>query len=273
MGGHGTVPGEIFAFSEAETMARRLIELGIPADIIVTETKATNSALNIQYTDKLMQAEKYHFNNILISGSPAALLRQMRTFEKQSKYKWAMLVTAPPHFTQIQQEYYFTSLNAYINFFYALREIASFLDYTVNTGYMSSRCVSNPKQMQAAIEIMIKYYNLLTGKQTKKSELSIFIDSINKFITKKNLNSSYSDQILSNQVIEISNYFRAAFSLIECQYMRKLTKLKNVIEQSALLTVSARSYGIFGLDPARQNIKLKQKDGASPHLAHILCKS
>ncbi len=53
-GGHGTVAGYIFGRTEAETIAQRLLDFGIPANKIVIEKNSTNTGENIRFVSDLI---------------------------------------------------------------------------------------------------------------------------------------------------------------------------------------------------------------------------
>lgn len=244
-GGHGTSLGYIFGSTEAEAMQRRLVDLGVPLDIIRVETEAIDSGKNVQYTSKMMLDEmkadktgKLKFNNILISGTPAGLLRQGRSFEKQAKdFPWMTIITLPPSATEIDELYHATELGTMINMMCLMREAASFLIYSVTSQYMSPREVPNDKTLTEAIYVFVDYYNLLTNNVIHKEKFANdFIEYSKKLAACTNsqeiekLQASYKDTSLVKDIKEMSNYLRTSFEAIERETMKYIP---NVVEKKA----------------------------------------
>src|SRR3990167_1278702 len=139
-GGHGTIKDPIFSHTEAETMQRWLVSLGVPNTQIVIETEATNSGENVKYLDKLIPRECHTF---LMSGTPAGIYRQIRTFAKQWQRDGEFL-TSPPltldeYFSPDEMQNFQTEI-LLCSF---LREHATFLNYLVNTKFVTTQIPVN----------------------------------------------------------------------------------------------------------------------------------
>lgn len=272
LGGHGTSPGPIFGKSEADTMAQRLIEQGIPSKVIVIENKATNSGANIKLTNKLMNDEKLSFKNILISGTPAGILRQARSYEHQATkdnyqpkdqspvtqfYDWQRISTCPPTPEKILKQYYSSANDAAINIFALLREVGSFLDYTVNSTYMSSRPLIDEKGLTATIRCFTDYYNMLTNQNINGALLARdFIAFTHQKAESKV--DPHLKNMLSKQVVAMANHFRLIFNNVELQWMKQLSKDLSLWSQSAAMD----KHGVFStynLDPPKDVKTAAQK--------------
>ncbi len=104
-GGLGRLSKDVFHKPEAEMFADVAIELGVPKEKILTETKASNTGQNITFTYDLLQKQDIRPASILIVTKPYMERRVYATFKKQ----WPggateIIVTSP----DIQYEDYFT---------------------------------------------------------------------------------------------------------------------------------------------------------------------
>lgn len=158
-GGHGTVDGCIFGHSEAETMKRWLMSLGVPEDRIVVETKATNSGENVKLLSPLIPRESSVF---VMSGTPAGIFRQMRTFGKQWDREGTFYSLPPP------LEEYFSSdptleSSTEILLLSFLREMSNLLHYTMNGDFVTKGRPHEP--FFPAVSKMVAYYNTFTGEK------------------------------------------------------------------------------------------------------------
>lgn len=300
-GGHGTVQGKIFSFSEGDTIKRHLLERGIPEEKLRLETDAIDTGMNVkkievmiliehllhkvdlslrdanylrQMKHRLQQRiitaaeicllekflephrERYVKNktmlhkHILISHSHAALLRGIRTFEKQAIFHYGKIsCIAPP---KLVNHYYGNTQDAKLNFMLALREIASFLDYTVNSTYLSDRRLLNENNLIACIILFVKHYNQLTSSKVNATKLH------QQFITFSALKAESPELAMKditlinalNSVIKpMATYFRTAFTHVEAKWMQQLRSIFSLRQQSERLDISG-AYQCLGLIPA-----------------------
>jgi uncharacterized SAM-binding protein YcdF (DUF218 family) len=82
-GGAGRLTQELFERTEAETFAQIALDLGVPSSAIITETRATNTGENIQFTAKLLKDKSMHFDSFILVQKPYMERRSLATFEKQ----------------------------------------------------------------------------------------------------------------------------------------------------------------------------------------------
>jgi hypothetical protein len=222
-GGHATSPGVIFGKTEAETIAQVLVDSGVPLGRIVIEKEATNTGENIRFVVEKLKKEPVPPKHLLICGTPAALLRQTRSFEKQACYEWQSLLSFPPQSLAV---YYQTEQESLMNMICSLREVTSFLDYTLNTNFITSRLVSNPEGLSEAILIAVEYHNYLNKlhKISNKRALTLR-DKFLEFCELKAQNIS-NDQ-LKAEIKEIQqsmvDFFRMALAQIEGAWVKVLS--------------------------------------------------
>ncbi len=225
-GGHATSPGYIFSKTEAETLGARLESLGVAKESIVLEKEATNSGENISFVVQKMQNERPQPKIILICGTPAAILRQARSFEQQAKYDWNSILTYPP---ADLSPYYETDRDAIINIMCSLREVASFIDYTINSAYMSPRMVQDEQSLLEGIGLLVKYYNILNpSKKINDTQLENFQKKFIEFSRVKAQAApveKLADLKKEIQALQkpIADYFRAAFNQIELAWVKVLS--------------------------------------------------
>jgi uncharacterized SAM-binding protein YcdF (DUF218 family) len=82
-GGYGLGTSGRFTEPEALVFARRAIELGVPADQVLTEETATNTGANITLTAKLLAVRGMHPQSVLLVTKPYMERRAWATFKKQ----------------------------------------------------------------------------------------------------------------------------------------------------------------------------------------------
>lgn len=82
-GATGRLTRESFTQTEAEVYAQRAIELGVPADHIIQESRSTNTGENILYTHELLQSHGIQPKSIILVTKPYMLRRAYATFKKQ----------------------------------------------------------------------------------------------------------------------------------------------------------------------------------------------
>jgi uncharacterized SAM-binding protein YcdF (DUF218 family) len=103
-GGYGLGTRGRFTEPEAQVFARRAIQLGVPADQVLTEETATNTGANITLAAKLLAERGMHPQSILLVTKPYMERRAWATFKKQwPSPQPRMTVTSP----QIDYEHYF----------------------------------------------------------------------------------------------------------------------------------------------------------------------
>jgi uncharacterized SAM-binding protein YcdF (DUF218 family) len=106
-GGYGLGTSGRFTEPEAQVFARRAIELGVPADQILTEETATNTGANITLAAKLLAERCMHPQSVLLVTKPYMERRAWATFKKQwPSPQPRMTVTSP----QIDYDHYFVGV-------------------------------------------------------------------------------------------------------------------------------------------------------------------
>jgi hypothetical protein len=292
-GGHGTLHRPIFSFTEAESLSRRMEELGVSRDNMVMEYESTDTGSNIrlleqfilvryilghlnemplhllfkeesfesgvEFLNKMMMKKRQPISpenqlrlnkilasakeylesmketgkeinlhrNILISGTPAALLRQLRSFEQQATLPWHKISCQSPGIDDLLDYYYSNSHVAGINFIYALRELSTFLDYTLHTDYVTKNPIDEDLLGNAAI-ILSKYFEHFTRKKVAPEDI------VAEFVTKLETGQP------SKLIKEIAHRFRLMFFYVEVNHLKELSSLtaspmSTVAEQSAVL--------------------------------------
>lgn len=82
-GGFGRLTAGVFAKSEAELFADRAVELGVPRQDILLESKSTNTGENITHTYELLLENNLTANSLILVTKPYMLRRAYATFMKQ----------------------------------------------------------------------------------------------------------------------------------------------------------------------------------------------
>lgn len=80
-GKYGKEP--FFKKTEAETLADRAFELGVPRESMILETEARNTGDNIIFTQKLLDREGFDFKSFILVQKPYMERRTYATFAKQ----------------------------------------------------------------------------------------------------------------------------------------------------------------------------------------------
>ena len=93
-GGLGNFTKETWTSSEADLFAERAIEMGVPDHAILTENKSSNTAENIQFTQKLLQKHGLNPGTFLLVQKPYMERRSFATFKKNWPGK-ELIVTSP----------------------------------------------------------------------------------------------------------------------------------------------------------------------------------
>src|SRR3990167_2485138 len=273
-GGHGTKDGPIFGLSEAETFSARLRDLGVLVDVI--ERHSTNTGENVTFTEEIIKkkiTEKIvkekiekgegeeivnnmkHEDVVLISGTPSALWRQLLTVGKQSTLLWKKIICVSPvkYGENLIDQYYSSIPAALINFLYALREVATFLSYTLNKDFLLPIKITNEEKFKACIEVAIKYYNFLTNQNLKGEEFAKQFILLNttqsaaypRKLTKQEI-KALNISLLVNYVEPIGDYFRDAFFKTETLWMKQLSPHLTVREQAEIVDPQ-KTMGRYGL--------------------------
>jgi hypothetical protein len=188
------------------------------------------------------------FQNILVSGTPGGLRRQTSTAERQKQLPWQHLTClAPDEFQEpfTDSHYYYGTLpHALINFIYALREVASFLDYTVNSNYLSKRPLPDTDNLRQCIRLFADYYNLLREKKYDLSQQRLFQekridgDQLAKLFIDFNHEKNHELTATLNSMIKpTANYFRRAFADIEVEKLHQVSLRRRMplAEQAGVL--------------------------------------
>jgi uncharacterized SAM-binding protein YcdF (DUF218 family) len=81
--------------SEAETFAKVAAEAGVPREKMILECRASNTAENIRFTEKLLKEKHILFNKILAVQKPYMERRALATLQVNWPEK-ELLVTSPP---------------------------------------------------------------------------------------------------------------------------------------------------------------------------------
>jgi uncharacterized SAM-binding protein YcdF (DUF218 family) len=80
-GGNGK--DSIYSETEAVVFSRRMIELGVPAEVIILEPNATNTGENIVYTKKLLKDKNIQVTKVIVVQKPYMERRAFATMRKQ----------------------------------------------------------------------------------------------------------------------------------------------------------------------------------------------
>jgi hypothetical protein len=203
------------------------------------------------------------FDNILVSGTPGGLRRQTSTLEQQKILPWNNITCLTPfEFSQhgyphIADNYYYKTLpKALINFIYALREVASYLDYTVNTEFLSKRPLPDKENLKACILIYAEYYNLMLEEKYRFEDSKVFLEkridgnklaaAFIEFSEQKSRGVQDAALIrkLNTAIKPTANYFRRAFLDVEIEKLHQvsLRQKMTLAEQARALDTS----GTFG---------------------------
>jgi uncharacterized SAM-binding protein YcdF (DUF218 family) len=106
-GGLGKLSKNVFDTSEAEVFSDIVKNLGVPADRIITEGKATNTGENILFTFRLLQEKNIMFNSFILVQKPYMERRTYAAFMKQwPRSQVNICVTSP----QISYGDYFNAM-------------------------------------------------------------------------------------------------------------------------------------------------------------------
>jgi hypothetical protein len=317
-GGHGTMHNPVFALQEAQTMIKRLLDLGVPRQHIQVERDAVDTGRNVKYMDifilakyalknqvdlqvrnllnaagieflkqiqalqikyaartpeqeeileKILAPIRKHvvdnnisiFNNILVSGTPGGLRRQTSTVEQQKVLPWTNITCLAPHefipeahADLTDNEYYNERPKALINFIYALREVASYIDYTLNTEFLSKRPLPDLNNLRDCIYIYAEYYNLIReAKYNPTTQQTVIAPPVDgnrladlfiEFSQQKSRGEKNPGLIaeLNTMIKPTADYFRRAFLDVEIEKLKQinLRKTTTVAEQARALDTS-----------------------------------
>lgn len=106
-GGYGLGTSGRFTEPEAEVFARRAIQLGVPADQILTEETATNTGANITLGAQLLAERGMQPQSILLVTKPYMERRARATFKRQWPSPQPRVTVTSP---QIDYEHYFVGV-------------------------------------------------------------------------------------------------------------------------------------------------------------------
>lgn len=82
-GGVGRLTEQLFDSSEAQTFATIARDMGVPADSIVIEDKATNTGENVRFTHQLLNNLGQQCQSFILVQKPYMERRTLATFTKQ----------------------------------------------------------------------------------------------------------------------------------------------------------------------------------------------
>jgi hypothetical protein len=182
------------------------------------------------------------FDNILVSGTPGGLRRQTSTLEQQKILPWKNITCLTPYefspdmHPDLVDDYYYPTLpKASINFIYALREVASYLDYTVNTEFLSKRPLPDTENLKACIRIYAEYYNLMLEEKYRFQDSKLFLekridgnklaDAFIEFSEQKNraMHNPALQNKLNMAIKPTADYFRRAFLDVEIEKLPQIS--------------------------------------------------
>ncbi|MCH9630784.1 MAG: hypothetical protein S4CHLAM37_07900 [Chlamydiia bacterium] len=248
-GGHGTMSGPIFGQTEAATMAKWLVDLGVPAENIEIEPNATNSGQNVQFADEFFRADEYFGEqpprNIIVSGTPAGCYRQVLSLLKQSEYG-GDFETLTLHPTEDPTGDYFDDESK--KHIYALsyfRELGSYVAYSVGSQYIAPIPVHHEADLKAGIVETLKFYNKLQPASEQmpddvcleeatrianlfvefQNEKAALTDNGQKTLTAGEmdaLKAKYKD--VTDVFGPVNSFFRGAFGDIEAVEMERIPR-------------------------------------------------
>ena len=95
-GGHGKITKHTQAQTEAERFRDVAVDMGVPEDKVLLETKATSSGQNVQFTEALLAQKHIQPKSILVVTKPYMERRAYATFKKQwQNASTRIIVTSP----------------------------------------------------------------------------------------------------------------------------------------------------------------------------------
>jgi uncharacterized SAM-binding protein YcdF (DUF218 family) len=93
-GGRGRLTPKSWKNSEAEELAKRAVELGVPKDDIIIEPNSSNTGENIKFSKKILEEKGIHPKSLLLVHLPYMERRAYATFKKEWPNK-EIVVTSP----------------------------------------------------------------------------------------------------------------------------------------------------------------------------------
>lgn len=82
-GGAGKLTRDRFTKPEADIFADVALQMGVPADKIITEPRSTNTGENVRFTRELLQQEGLQLRSFILVQKPYMERRTFATFSKQ----------------------------------------------------------------------------------------------------------------------------------------------------------------------------------------------
>ena len=82
-GGFGRITKNLWNMAECDKFAQVAIDMGVPLDKIILETKASNTGENISKTRELLDKINYHPSTFIVVDKPYRERRTYATFKKQ----------------------------------------------------------------------------------------------------------------------------------------------------------------------------------------------
>jgi hypothetical protein len=223
-GGHGTSPGSIFSYTEAETMGAYFDIIAKPEGPVILETEARDSGQNVSLSIQKWRSMGAEPKHLLISGTPSAVWRQAAGFMAQCKdYPWDSITICPPTKDDPEMDKYFLSdTDGMISMMCSLREVASFLDYQTRTNFLAP-VIPDRAKFERSIETFVKYYEKLTQNPSPIGDGRAFCEKFLAAIEKKSAGdlSAKAELLQLSALVEpMASFFRTSFSAIESVHMK-----------------------------------------------------
>ncbi len=262
-GGHGTMRGPIFAKTEAETMGRLAINLGIPADKLHLETDATNSGENVGFLNRMIKSKQPEAQHFVMSGTNAAVFRQVLTLAGQSTELDIKSISTVPTDRPIE-DYMSDMEDGKVYALCYMRELATQVVYAMKTKYLAACDHVEKEDLKKSLRLCIKYYEELAKpeKTLTEAEIKTVIENYIKFTGEKVMvGSSKGSYVIEQSDVEtfksqpeykavtdvfepINAFFRDTFAEVERISMPRLSPTLTDAEQTKALVAHAASLGV-----------------------------
>ena len=95
-GGFGRLTRELWDEPEASKFARIAMQMGVPPDSILTETRSTNTGENVRFTHELLASRGLRPSKLILVHKPYMERRAYATFMKQWPDAGVRVVTTSP---------------------------------------------------------------------------------------------------------------------------------------------------------------------------------
>lgn len=134
--------GPTFSFPEADIMEAHFKKI-IQGQFVETlkERESMNSGENAEFVKVKLQNYKTPILHFVISGTPPAITRQVLTVEEHFKANPSLcfetIAGYPPSLQEVSKTYFQSEESKATYHLLALKEAASFLNYSINTDFMA----------------------------------------------------------------------------------------------------------------------------------------